>query len=340
MSNRQGIASKTIRTVLRILLAIFRHENTVLGLILLVLIGTLAIITGGLTLSKDNLVNIALQSSSRGVASIGQAFVILTAGIDVSIGGVGLLLATLGGAMMTQAMHLNIIGHTLPIAPGIIFMLVAGFALGLFNGAFTSYLRVPALITTLAVWRMATGASFLVAHAQTIMDLPRSLAFLGQGYIGTIPISVIIFIGVAAVAFFILKYTGYGRSVYAVGGNPESAWLSGINVKRTTLLAYGISGLLAGLAAVITLSRSLTASMVTLNGLELDTIAAVVIGGISLSGGRGSIIGVVIGVIILGVINNGMNIIGVGPALQDLIKGAIILTAVTIDVVRRNINGR
>lgn len=315
--------------------AILRHENTVLALILIVLIGALAVITGGLTISKDNLVNIMLQSSSRGVASIGQAFVILTAGIDVSIGGVGLLLATLGGALMTQAMHLNIIGYEVPIVVGIILMMVFGLAIGLFNGSFVSYLGVPALITTLAVWRMATGAAFLVAHAQTIMDLPRSISIIGQGYLGGLPISVLIFIGVAGFAYLVLNYTGYGRSVYAVGGNPTSAWLSGINVTRTILIAFGISGFLAGLAAVITLSRSLTASMVTLNGLELDTIASVVIGGVSLNGGRGTIIGVVIGVIILGVINNGMNILLVGPALQDLIKGAIILTAVTIDVVKK-----
>lgn len=333
MASEQAEIKKLIKTILK-------HENAVLVLILVALIGTLAVITGGLTISKENLVNIALQSSSRGVASIGQAFVILTAGIDVSVGGVGLLLATLGGALMTGAMHLNIIGFPVPIPVGIIFMLAAGFSIGMLNGTFTSYLRVPALITTLAVWRMSTGAAFLVAHAQTIMDLPRSLAFLGQGYVGAVPVSTIIFAGIAATAFFILRYTSFGRSVYAVGGNPESAWLSGINVKRTIFFAYGISGLLAGLAAVITLSRSLTSSMVTLSGLELDTIAAVVIGGISLNGGRGSIVGVVTGVIILGVINNGMNIIGVGPALQDLIKGAIILTAVTIDVVRRHINQR
>lgn len=338
--SQQGATRWRTEALARAFRTVIRHENAVLGLILAALIATLALITGGLTLSRENLVNIALQSSSRGVASIGQAFVILTAGIDVSIGGVGLFLATLGGALMTQAMHLNIIGFPVPIAAGVIFMLVAGFAVGLFNGAFTSYLRVPALITTLAVWRMTTGAAFLVAHAHTIMDLPRSLSFLGQGYLGPIPVSVIIFAGVAALGFFVLKHTGFGRSVYAVGGNPESAWLSGIDVKRTVLLAYAISGLLAGLAAVITLSRSLTASMVTLSGLELDTIAAVVIGGVSLSGGRGSIMGVVIGVIILGVINNGMNIIGVGPALQDLIKGAIILAAVTMDVVRRRSNGR
>jgi len=315
--------------------AILRHENTALALILIVLIGVLAVITGGLTISKDNLVNIMFQSSSRGVASIGQAFVILTAGIDVSVGGVGLLLATLGGALMTQAMHLNIIGYEVPIVVGIILMMVFGLAIGLFNGFFVSYLGVPALITTLAVWRMATGTAFLIAHAQTIMDLPRSISIIGQGYLGGVPISVLIFIGVAGLAYLVLNYTGYGRSVYAVGGNPTSAWLSGINVTRTILFAFGISGVLAGLAAVITLSRSLTASMVTLNGLELDTIASVVIGGVSLNGGRGTIIGVVIGVIILGVINNGMNILVVGPALQDLIKGAIILTAVTIDVVRK-----
>ncbi|MBA7691480.1 Ribose import permease protein RbsC [subsurface metagenome] len=136
-------------------------------------------------------------------------------------------------------------------------------------------------------------------------------------------------------AYFILNHTIFGRSVYAVGGNPISAWLSGINVKNVLFLVLVISGLLGALAGLVIMSRTMVAGMLTGRGLELDAIAAVLIGGVSLAGGRGNLIGVVIGALIIGVINNGMNIIAVGPAYDDLVKGGIILAAVAVDVRRR-----
>ena len=137
------------------------------------------------------------------------------------------------------------------------------------------------------------------------------------------------------VAYFVLTHTSYGRSVYAVGGNPLSAWLSGINVKRILFSVYAISGFLAAFAGLIAIARVMGASMTVMGGLELDTIAAVVIGGVSLMGGRGNIIGAVIGAIIIGVINNGLNIMGVGAGIQSLVKGLIIFTAVAVDMQRR-----
>jgi ribose transport system permease protein len=214
-------------------------------------------------------------------------------------------------------------------------MLFLGLGIGIFNGWAVSRLRMPALIVTLAIWQMCRGGAYQMTRGWTILELPRSLTFFGQANITGVPVAVIIFIAVIAVSYLTLNHTSYGRSIYAVGGNPSSAWLSGLKVPNLILSVYGISGILAALAGLITLSRSMAGSMNTAMGLELDSIAAVVIGGVSLSGGRGNMIGVLLGVLTLGVINNGMNVYGLDPSLQNLVKGAIIFSAVAVDIFRR-----
>jgi ribose/xylose/arabinose/galactoside ABC-type transport system permease subunit len=193
---------------------------------------------------------------------------------------------------------------------------------------------MPALIVTLAMWEITKGVAFQVSGGYSITQMPEALVWFGSGTIAGVPVPVIAFIAVAVIAYFILSHTPFGRSVYAVGGNPVSAWLSGINVKRIIFSVYVIAGFLAGMAGVIMTARVMSASMRTLQGLELNTIAAVCIGGVSLMGGIGSIIGVVIGILIIGVINNGMSVLGAGPAVQGIVKGVIIFTAVAIDYVR------
>ena len=313
----------------------FRNENAVLVLALIALIGGLAIITKGLTIRGANMMNVLLQSSIRGVASVGQAFVMLAAGIDVSVGGIGLMCAILGASLMTNAPYLNIIGYPVSMYIVIPIMLLAGASWGAINGLSVSRIGMPALIVTLAMWGIATGVGFQICGGRSIAAQPDALAFVGQGRIVGIPVPVIIFVVVAGIAYFVLQHTTFGRSVYAVGGNPVSAWLSGIKVKNIQFMVYVISGFLAGLAGVIMTGRVMSASMRTLGGLELDSIAAVCVGGISLAGGRGSLIGAVIGVLIIGVINNGMSVLGADPALQGIVKGVIIFTAVAFDYMRR-----
>ncbi|MBA7684097.1 Ribose import permease protein RbsC [subsurface metagenome] len=161
------------------------------------------------------------------------------------------------------------------------------------------------------------------------------MAFFGQGSVAGISLPTIVFVVVVVVAYFVLYHTAFGRSIYAVGGNPVAAWLSGINVRNTQFAAFAISGFLAGLAGVLTLGRVLACTMHTLLGLEILTIAAVCIGGISLMGGRGSLIGTLIGVLILAFINNGMSVLGASPAVQGIVRGIIIIIAVTVDYMRR-----
>ena len=314
---------------------VLRHENAVLIIVLIGLIGAISVVTRGLTLSRVNMMNVLLQSSIRGMAAVGQAFVILTAGIDLSVGGVGLMCSILGATLMTEKVGLSIIGHPIPLALGILVMLLAGLGWGAINGLSVSRIGMPALIVTLSMWIITTGVGFQLSQGQSVMYLPDGLAFFGRGRIAGVPIPVIVSIVVAAVGYFVLNYTTFGRSIYATGGNPVSAWLSGIAVKRILFSVYAISGFLAGLAGVLMTARLMTASMATLVGLEIDTIVAVTVGGVSLFGGRGSIIGVVVGTLIIGVVNNAMIILGATPDTQGIVKGAIIITAVAVDYIRK-----
>ena len=230
---------------------------------------------------------------------------------------------------------MNVIGAPVALGVAILIMIFAGLGIGAVNGAGVSRLRMPALIVTLAMWQISTGAAFSVSQGVSVGFQPESLAFFGKGTIAGVPVPVYIFVAVAVIVYFVLNYTTFGRSVYAVGGNPVSAWLSGINVKNILFAVYAISGFLAGLAAVIMSARAMGSSMSSLYGLELDSIAAVVVGGVSLFGGRGTLIGVVIGAIIIGIINNGMSLIGAGPAVIGIVKGSIIIGAVAVDYIRR-----
>jgi len=313
----------------------FRHENAVLVLVLIALMGGMAVITRGLTASRANIFNILLQSSIRGVASVGQAFTVLSAGIDLSVAGVGLFCATLGSCLITLDPTIRIVSNPYSIYTVIPIMLVVGAGWGVINGSAVSRLGMPPLIVTIAMWQITQGAAFLINKGRMIQPLPDNLAFFGAGTIAGVPVLVIIFITMAVIGYFVLNHTTFGRSVYAVGGNPVVAWLTGINVKNILFTVYVISGFLAGLAGVMMTARIMSSSMTTLSGLELDTIAAVFIGGMSVTGGKGNLLGVIIGAVIIGVINNAMSILGAGAAIQSIVKGAIIIIAVAIDYLRR-----
>jgi len=312
---------------------VFRHENIVLAIVLAALTGVMGFVTNGLTASRANMANVLLQSSIRGVVAIGQAFVILTSGIDIAVGGVGLFCSIAGGSVLTESMF-NLVGHSIPIPAGILVMLIVGLGWGSLNGTLVARVGMPALIVTLGMWEVTRGAAFNLSGGRSLSEMPEGIAFIGQGHIAGVPTPVVIFIIVAAIAYFVLNHTTFGRNIYAVGGNPVSAWLSGINVKTMVFSVYAISGFCAGLAGSIMLGRVMSASMRTLEGLEMDSIAAAAIGGVSLMGGRGNLIGVVIGAIIIGVVNNGMSVLGAGPDTQGIVKGLIIIVAVAIDYIR------
>ena len=318
--SRSGRVRKALKTIMS-------HENAVLLVVLIGMMVGLTWATNGTFGKPANIRNVLLQSAERGIASVGQTFVVLTAGIDVSIGGVALMSLIIGALMMEGT-------TAVPVGP-IAVMLLFGIGIGAFNGSMVSRLGLPALIVTLGVWEASHGVSFLISGGETIWNLPEFITYIGQGRIGGMPVPVIIFIIIAAIGYYVLRYTTFGRSVYAVGGNPMSAWLSGIKVKNILFSVYAIAGFLAALAGLLIMGRVGCASTVTAGGLELDSIAATVVGGVSLMGGRGNIIGVVIGTIIISVIRNGMNIMGLHPAFHSIAKGVVIIVAVAIDYIRR-----
>jgi ribose/xylose/arabinose/galactoside ABC-type transport system permease subunit len=313
---------------------IFRHENAVLVIILVIMLAVMAGITGGRSIDPTNVMNVLLGSAARGVVAIGQAFVILTAGIDLSVGGLALMCALLGAKLVTERPE-HLLAYPAPLGLAIPLMLLTGLGVGLLNGSLVSRVHIPPLIVTLGMWIITGGGGLIISEGHHIMGIPRSLAFFGQGYIGPIPVPVVVFIVAAVIAYFVLNYTTFGRDIYAVGGNPVSAYLSGINVPRILTSVYIISGFMAALAGLITLSRNLMATNLMVSGLELDSIASVVVGGVSLFGGRGNLIGVVIGVIIMGVVNNGLIVMAIDPTLQQLVKGSVIFAAVAVDTLRR-----
>jgi putative xylitol transport system permease protein len=312
----------------------FRHENAPLLFVLIAIVLIMGYFTGGKTLSLANMRNTLLLTSINGVAAIGQGFVILTAGIDVSVGGNAMFCSILGAGVMASNWQ-NIIGHPLPIALGALIMLLAGLGWGSVNGVLVSRVGIPALISTLGMWQITYGAGLGVGHGHDIGWQPEGLGWFGSGSVAGVPVPVIIFIVVAVVAYFVLNYTTYGRSVYATGSSPVSAWLSGVKVKRILFSVYAVAGFLAGLAAFTMLGRQLFASNRSLEGLEIDSIAAATVGGISLMGGRGTLIGVVLGTLIIGVVDNAMTVLNADPATIGVAKGAIIILAVVIDYIRR-----
>lgn len=316
----------TAREVARRVLA---QENAVIGIALAGLIAVLGGISRGATITSGNMANVLIQSSVRGVTAVGQAFCILTANFDLSVAGVGVMTMMLGSAMMTTEWT-NILGY--PASPflAIPAMLVVGACWGLLSGTLVSRFNMPSLIVTFGVWQIGYAVAYYVTEGKAVTSLPESFAVYGS-----LPVGPIIFFSVAAVAYFVLTYTGFGRRVYATGGNPVSAYLSGINVKNTYVAVFAISGLCAGLASMLMTSRAMSGSIEGLRGLELDSIASVVIGGVSLFGGRGNMIGVVLGAILIGVINNAMSVLHMGHAGRYIVKGAIIIGAVAADILRR-----
>lgn len=293
--------------------------------VLLALVGFMAVAAPNFG-SVDNLLNIARSISINAILAAGMTFVILTAGIDLSVGSI---LAVSGVASVMVAMA----GVPAPFA--ILIGILAGAAAGLINGVLTAYLALAAFIVTLGTMTFLRGLAFTMTDGQPIVDNDLNFKELGNGYILGIPIPVYIMLAVYVIAWFVLERTRYGRHVYAVGGNPEAARLAGVNVKRVITSVYVVSGACAGLAGVIFSARVVSAQPNAGMGYELDAIAAVVLGGTSLAGGRGRIVGTLIGSVILGVLSTGLILLSVPFFTQLLIKGVVIIVAVAIDSLKQ-----
>ena len=271
--------------------------------------------------TSGNLLNVGLATSVTALLAAGQTFVIVLAEIDLSVG------AVLGFSAAITAMTLQ--HHSTVI--GIVVGLVVGAAAGLVNGLLVTKTRMPSFIATLAMMSVLSGLTLQLTQGNPVSVSDYNFQNIGQARAAGVPVPVWIMLVVFVVFGLLLARTRYGRYVYATGDNLEAAKLSGISVNRTKILAFVISGALAALAGFIITARLSTAEPTAGTGLELESIAAVIIGGTSLAGGRGDLVGTLVGALILGVIDNGMNLLNVSPFLQSVVKGLVILFAVLLD---------
>lgn len=276
-------------------------------------------------LTANNLLNLLLQVTANGFIAFGMTFVILTGGIDLSVGSI---------LALSSAISAGFIGSGVSVPLAILLALLLGGLFGLLNGFLISFGKLAPFIVTLATMTIFRGATLVYTNGNPITaGLSDSFLFqfLGQGYIVGIPFPVILMFLVFIFLYVLLHKTAFGKSVYAIGGNEKAAYISGIKLNKVKMIIYAISGIMAAVSGLIITSRLSSAQPTAGASYEMDAIAAVVLGGTSLSGGKGRIIGTLIGALIIGVLNNGLNIIGVSAFWQQVVKGIVIIIAVLLD---------
>jgi ribose transport system permease protein len=284
-------------------------------------------------LTVDNGWNVMRQISVNICISVGMTLVVLTSGIDLSVGSVLALCGAITAGLLKFGIevpsHNLFVGFTLMGA--ILAGLIAGSLLGLFNGWTVTKFKVPPFVATLAMLTIARGLTMLYTKGFPISNLGDNFAYIGTGWFIGIPVPVWISAVVIVIAVVITQKTALGRYIYAIGGNEHASKLSGISISKVKMTVYAIAGVLAAVGGIMVTSRLDSAQPNAGMSYELDSIAAVVIGGTSLSGGRGTIMGTVLGAIIIGVLNNGLVLLNVSPFWQQVVKGGVILLAVIID---------
>ncbi|TDX51569.1 ABC transporter permease [Orenia marismortui] len=273
-------------------------------------------------LTVHNLMNVTRQVSINAVLALGMTFVILTGGIDLSVGSVLALSSVITAGLMSSGMNIALV---LIIGIGV------GTLLGLLNGILVAKGKMQPFIVTLGMMTIARGLTLIYSNGRPISGFDKAFRFLGAGHLLGIPVPVIIMFALLAVSYVVLKKTPFGRYVYAIGGNEKATELSGINTDKIKIGVYAISGFLASISGIILASRLNSAQPTAGTGYELDAIAAVVLGGTSLAGGQGGIVGTIIGALIIGILNNGLNLLNVSSFYQLVAKGAVILIAIFLD---------
>jgi ribose transport system permease protein len=288
----------------------------------LVLIFIVLSISSSTFLQVNNLRNIIVQVAVIAVIASGATFIILTGGIDLSVGAVLAFSGVLSAGVMRDT------GSTFL---AVCTCLGVALALGLISGTLVTYGRLPPFVCTLGIMSIARGLSFVYTAGKPISGFPDSFRFMGAGNVAGIPMMIITTVILYIILFFVLKKTSFGKITYALGSNEEAVKLTGINTKKYKLMVYGLAGLLTGLGSLMYIGRINSGHPSSGMGYELDAIAAVVIGGTSLSGGKGSVIGTIIGALIMGVIRNGLNLLNIDPYFQSVVLGAVIILAVLLD---------
>ena len=294
---------------------------------LIALIGLMMVITfiNPNFLTANNLLNLLLQVTANGFIAFGMTFVILTGGIDLSVGSI---------LALSSALTAGLIAAGIPVPFAILLAVCMGGIFGMLNGLLVAYGKLAPFIVTLASMTIFRGATLVFTNGNPLTQgLSDSFLFqfLGQGYVVGIPFPVILMFLVFIILYVVLHKTAFGKSVYALGGNEKAAYISGVKLNKVKIIIYTISGIMASISGLIITSRLSSAQPTAGTSYAMDAIAAVVLGGTSLSGGKGRILGTLIGALIIGVLNNGLNIIGVSAFWQQVVKGVVILIAVLLD---------
>jgi ribose transport system permease protein len=277
-------------------------------------------------LTQSNLASVARQTAVINIMALGMTLVIITAGIDLSIGSILALAGLLGATAMKD-------GHSIPYA--IIVGLVVGLVCGLLNGLGVALLKINPFIVTLGTMGIFRGVALVISNGLPVHQVPPGFAFLGGGNILGVPVVVYILLGCAVLMHFVLENTKLGRYAFAIGSNPAAAYYAGVPIKFHLTMVYAILGVLSGLAGMIEASRLMIGQPTAGVGYELEALAAVVIGGGSLTGGEGSVLGTLIGAFVMGLLSNGSDLLGISPYWQQAIIGAVIIAAVGFDELRK-----
>jgi ribose transport system permease protein len=306
-----------------------------IGVALVVLVAVFASLSP-IFLTSTNITNIFTQISINVILAVGMTFVILIGGIDLSVGSMMAFCAVVAGTVL----KLEGLSEATAIFLALMASIGVGAACGLANGAISAFWSIPSFIVTLGMLNVARGAALQWTQARTIYEFPDSFNNFGSATVLGIPAIFLVATGLVLIGWFVLNRTVFGRLVYAVGNNEEAVRLAGHKVRAIKIAAFVIAGVAVGIGAVIYMTRLTIASPILGIGFELNAIAAVIIGGTSLSGGRGSIIGTLLGACIIGVLANGLILIGMSDFLRQMVTGAVIILAVILDVLRARLTRR
>lgn len=278
-------------------------------------------------LSLDNVINILRQISMFGIVVVGVTFVMIGGGSDLSVGGQVAVNGMLAAVLM--------VNYSVPPAITVIICILVGTAFGALNGFIGAKLKIFPLVVTLCTMLILQGVAQVITGGYPIFGLPESFAFIGQGYLGPIPVPVILFVLIVAVAWFVLNKTYFGRHIYAVGGNQEASRLAGIHVEKMQIALYAICGFITSIGAMVMLSRTNSAQPTAASTYPFDCMTAACLGGITFGGGNGNILNSIVGVLIIGILNNGLLLMGVNVNYQTIIKGVVLLMAIAIDALQK-----
>jgi ribose transport system permease protein len=277
-------------------------------------------------LTETNLSSVVRQTAVINIMSLGMTIIIIAGGIDLSVGAILAMSGVLGAMAIERGM---------PIPVGILVGILTGLAWGFVNGFLTTRLRIAPFIVTLGTLGIIRGLTLIITNGLPVHGVPQGFSFLGEGNLLGVPFVLWVLVVCALATHVVLEHTRLGRYAYAIGSNPDAAVYAGVPVGFDTTTVYALGGMLTGLAGMIEASRLMTGQPAAGNGYELQAIAAVVIGGGSLHGGEGSVVGTLIGAFIMGLLSNGSDLLGVSPYLQQAIIGAVIILAVTVDELRK-----